>query len=76
MRSSGLAAKRTLEGGELGFDISFDLPPLDDVLAIAAQEVVDGFDPDADGAGRLVLVEILEGEVGVPDCSMMPSMTP
>ena len=45
------------------FDIVFDFAPLDDVFTIPAQKVVDGFDANADGAGRLVLVEILEREI-------------
>src|SRR5262249_13076228 len=37
--------------------------PLDDVFAVAPQEVIDGFDPDAYGPGRLILIQILEAEV-------------
>jgi hypothetical protein len=38
-------------------------PPLDNVVTIAAQEVVDRLDADADRPGRLVLIQILEREV-------------
>src|SRR5271170_1027163 len=59
-----LAAKRLLKLRKLRFDVPFDLPALDDVFTIAAQEVVDGFDPNTDGARWLVLIEVLEREIG------------
>lgn len=51
------------ESGKLGFDILLRLALANDLFAIAAQEVVDGFDTDANGAGGLVLVEILKAEI-------------
>ena len=36
---------------------------LDDLFAVAAEEVIDCFDTDADGSRGLVFVEILEAEV-------------
>ena len=45
-----LVAQRLLQDRQLRFDIAFHAPPLDDVLAITAQEIVDGLDADAYGA--------------------------
>ena len=45
---------------QLGFDVANRFALLDDVVAVAAQEVVDGLDANPDGAGGLILVEILE----------------
>jgi hypothetical protein len=56
-------AQLRLEGCELSLNILLGLALADDLLAITAQEIVDGFDADPDGAGRLVLVQILETEV-------------
>ena len=49
----GLAANLALEGCKLGFDVSFDLPPLDDVFAITAEKIIDGFYADSDRADGL-----------------------
>jgi hypothetical protein len=71
-----LATKRALERGQLRFDIPFQLAALDDVLAIAAEEIIDRLNPDTDRPRRLVLIKSLNEKYGVPDCSMMPSITP
>src|SRR5258707_5534043 len=39
---------------------------LDQILAIAPQEIVNGFDADSDGARRLVLIQVLECKIGSP----------
>src|SRR5580700_4511507 len=51
------------EGRELSLNILLGLALANDLFAITPQEIVDGFDADPDGAGRLVLVKILETEV-------------
>jgi len=53
-----------LELGHAALDVEFLTLLLDDVVAVAAEEVVDGFDADANGPGRLVFIEVFEGEVG------------
>jgi hypothetical protein len=58
-----LTAKRLLKRGQLRFDVAFELAPFDDVLPIAAEEVIDGLDANANRAGRLVLVEVLERKI-------------
>lgn len=47
---------------ELCVDILLELAALDDVLAIALEEVIDRFDADANRSRQLVFVEILEGK--------------
>src|SRR6266404_5495284 len=53
----------SLERCELGVDFLFGFPLADDFFTIAAQEIINGFDPDPDRAGRLVFIEILEAEI-------------
>jgi hypothetical protein len=53
-----LTAKRSLESGQLGLNIYFDASTLDDVLAIAAEEIIDGLDSNADGAGGFIFIEV------------------
>src|SRR5207302_84441 len=62
----GLTAKRSFESCKLSFDIFFNAPTFDDVFAIAAEEVIDGLNSNAYGAGGLVFVEIFEREVWRP----------
>src|ERR1700722_16326393 len=47
-----------------GFNLAFDFLLLDDVFTIAPQEVIDGLDTNPNRAGRLVFVQIFEGEIG------------
>src|SRR5580704_5139327 len=58
-----LSAQFGFERGELRFDFLVCLALANDLFAVAAQEVIDGLDANSDGAGGLVLVEILEAEV-------------
>ena len=51
------------ERGQLRFDVTFELAPLDNVFPIAVEEVIDGLDANADRARRLVLVEVVEREI-------------
>src|SRR5258707_3796905 len=67
----GVARSRSLDGsqlslvfGELLLDPLLRGMPLDDVFAVAPEEVVDRLNPDANRPGRLVLIQILEAEVG------------
>ena len=46
------------------FNILCCLPLADDFFSITAQEIVDGFHANFYRARRLVLVEVLEAEVG------------
>jgi len=46
-----------------GVDLDLLLLTLDDVFTIALEEVADGFHANFDRPGRLVFVDILEGEV-------------
>jgi hypothetical protein len=58
-----LTEERFLKSGEPRFDIAFNTPALDDVFAIPTQKIVYRLDTNTDGAGGLVLVEILERKV-------------
>src|SRR6185437_12830414 len=58
------AAELGFELLELGLDGRHLVLVADDVLAVALQEVADGLDADADRTGGLVLVDVLEAEVG------------
>src|SRR5579862_9198848 len=58
-----LSAELLFQRGELGLDVFRRFALADDFFTVTAQEVVDGFDADPDGASGLVLVEILEAEV-------------
>jgi hypothetical protein len=44
----GLPAKRSFEDCQLGLNISLGVPTFDDVFAIAAKEVIDRLDSNAD----------------------------
>lgn len=57
---SWLTAKRLFEYSQMRFDIAFDVAALEDVFTVAPEEVVDCLDTNADRAGGLVFVEILE----------------
>src|ERR1700689_4082375 len=59
----GLPAHLRFQRGQLGFDFFVGLALADDLFAVAPQEIIDGFDANSDGAGGLVLVQILEAEV-------------
>jgi hypothetical protein len=43
--------------GELLLDLLLRDPPLDNILPITLQEVIDGLDANSDRAGRLIFVE-------------------
>src|SRR5215469_4005531 len=64
-RNSGplLFSQLRLERGELRLNVLLRLALTDDLFAITAQEIVDGFHANLDGAGRFVLVKILKTEV-------------
>src|SRR5579883_137792 len=53
-----------LQFGDPLLNLRLPLPPLDDHLAIAPQEVIDRFHTNADRSGGLVFVQILETEIG------------
>ncbi len=59
-----LAPQLRFERCQLSLDVLCGFALADDFLAITAQEIIDGFHANADRARRLVLVEILEAEVG------------
>ena len=48
---------------EAGFDVLLLALVGNHILAVALEEVADGFDADLDGTGGLVLVNVLEAEV-------------
>src|SRR6516164_9268847 len=55
--------KLRFELGELGINVLRCLALADHFFAIATQKIIDGLDTNLDGAGGLILVEILEAEV-------------
>src|ERR1700722_1549272 len=57
---SRLAPNGLLKRRKLSLDVHFQAATLDDVLAIPAQEIVDGLDADANRPRRLILIQILE----------------
>src|SRR5271156_4536674 len=59
----GLSAQFSLQGRELPLDVLLCFAPPDDFFAIPPQEIIDGLDANPDGAGGLVLVQILEAEI-------------
>src|SRR5580658_1257427 len=58
-----LASELFFQSCQLRFDLFARLALLDDLLAIAAQEVINGFHADPDRARGLVFVEILKAEI-------------
>src|SRR5271157_1560644 len=59
-----LAPETRFEFGQLALDLRGLALVAHHVFAIALEEVADSLDANADGAGRLVLVDILEAKVG------------
>src|SRR6266481_4182241 len=53
----------SLKGCELGVNLLLGFPLANDFFAIPPEEIVNRFNTDPDGAGRLVFIEIFETEI-------------
>ena len=58
-----LAHQVRLKSRELGDYLLLGFPLANNFFTITAQEIIDGFNPDPDRAGRFVFIEIFKTEI-------------